>query len=81
MGRLDEARATVTRLRAITPLVVPNDMGGTSFDLSLIAAGQPAIPFHTACSPRANSEPMINLKTLATRCSASRHNAARARSA
>ena len=26
MGRLDEARATVTRLRAITPLVVPNDL-------------------------------------------------------
>jgi TolB-like protein/class 3 adenylate cyclase len=25
MGRLDEARAIVTRLRAITPLVVPND--------------------------------------------------------
>jgi adenylate cyclase len=24
MGRLDEARATVTRLRAITPLVVPS---------------------------------------------------------
>ena len=24
MGRLDEARATVARLRAITPLVVPN---------------------------------------------------------
>jgi TolB-like protein/class 3 adenylate cyclase len=26
MGRLDEARAIVARLRAITPLVVPNDM-------------------------------------------------------
>jgi hypothetical protein len=25
MGRLDEARATVSRLRAITPLVVPTD--------------------------------------------------------
>ena len=26
MGRLDEARATVARLRAITPLVVPSDI-------------------------------------------------------
>jgi adenylate cyclase len=26
MGRLDEARAIVTRLRAVTPLVVPNDL-------------------------------------------------------
>ncbi len=26
MGRLDEARAIVARLRAITPLVVPSDM-------------------------------------------------------
>ena len=26
MGRLDEARATVSRLRAITPLVVPRDL-------------------------------------------------------
>ena len=26
MGRLDEARATVARLRAITPLVVPSDL-------------------------------------------------------
>jgi hypothetical protein len=26
MGRLDQARAIVTRLRAITPLVVPSDM-------------------------------------------------------
>ena len=26
MGRLDEARAIVFRLRAITPLVVPSDM-------------------------------------------------------
>ena len=26
MGRLDEARAIVARLRAITPLVVPNDL-------------------------------------------------------
>ena len=26
MGRLDEARAIVTRLRAITPLLVPNDL-------------------------------------------------------
>jgi adenylate cyclase len=26
MGRLDEARATITRLRAITPLVVPSDL-------------------------------------------------------
>jgi adenylate cyclase len=25
MGRLDEARASVARLRGITPLVVPND--------------------------------------------------------
>ena len=25
MGRLDEARAIVARLRAITPVVVPND--------------------------------------------------------
>ena len=26
MGRLDEARAIVARLRAITPLVVPSDL-------------------------------------------------------
>jgi len=26
MGRLDEARAIVTKLRAITPLLVPNDL-------------------------------------------------------
>ena len=26
MGRLDEARATVARLRAVTPLVVPNEL-------------------------------------------------------
>jgi tetratricopeptide (TPR) repeat protein len=26
MGRLDEARATVTRLRAITPVIVPSDL-------------------------------------------------------
>ena len=26
MGRLDEARAIVTKLRAITPLVVPSDL-------------------------------------------------------
>jgi len=26
MGRLDEARAVVARLRAITPLVVPSDL-------------------------------------------------------
>jgi len=26
MGRLDEARAIVTRLRAITPQVVPSDL-------------------------------------------------------
>jgi Tetratricopeptide repeat len=26
MGRLEEARATVARLRAITPLVVPSDL-------------------------------------------------------
>jgi adenylate cyclase len=26
MGRLDEARATVAKLRAITPLVVPRDL-------------------------------------------------------
>ena len=26
MGRLDEARATVARLRAVTPLVVPGDL-------------------------------------------------------
>jgi hypothetical protein len=27
MGRLDEARAVVARLRAITPEVVPSDLG------------------------------------------------------
>jgi hypothetical protein len=26
MGRLDEARATVARLRAITPLLMPSDL-------------------------------------------------------
>jgi adenylate cyclase len=26
MGRLDEARAIIARLHAITPLVVPNDL-------------------------------------------------------
>ena len=26
MGRLDEARAIIARLRAITPLVVPSDL-------------------------------------------------------